>query len=798
MKRTVLFLIVGLVFFSSSVSSQTLKRDRSEQGTNTRSIAGFSSTVIVDGETILVSESGNTMTSGFVYIYRKDSDGKWQESGRLTAGDAHDGDRFGTALSLSGDLLAVSATGNGGGLIYLFERSPDGWAASSVVSGEGSSDGDGFGSAIALDGNFMVIGASAAGGNAGAVYAFSRNTDGAWSQESIIVAPDSSEGDRFGAALALSGDRLLVGAPGKNRRTGTAYAYAREDHEWKHKEEVSPFGLERNNRFGSLISIKGDRALITAPFYQRSMGAVFLFESDEDRSWSRTMTQVPFDAGANLRYGTTAAFVGDDLWVGATGANNFLGAVYAVRGDGNGGWSSVEKIIYDESVRGSQFGASLASGDHLAVIGQPNVDFGSGAAVVYAYENGEWVQSSVLRGDIEGLDSITGDEVRCEGGKSNRFDCDSIDMVSMLSIKDMGGTRGVKVNDVWGWTDPTTEKEYALVGRMDGTSFVDVTDASHPRYLGQLMRTEGSPASIWRDIKVYRDYAFIVSDAAKQHGVQIFDLRKLRDVSGDPVDFEEDGHYDGIASAHNIVINEDTGFAYTVGSSGGGETCGGGLHMINVQDPLHPEFAGCFADPTTGRASTGYSHDAMCVTYHGPDVEHSGQEICFGANETALSIANVSDKENPVSLSSAAYPSVGYAHQGWITDDHRFFYLNDELDEISGSVKTTRTLIWDVTDLDDPQLVKEYMSDVASSDHNLYVRGNYMYQSNYVSGLRVYDISDPENPVPSGYFDTEPFGENKPGFDGTWSNYPYFKSGIILVTSMKEGLFVLKRSEVDI
>ena len=297
------------------------------------------------------------------------------------------------------------------------------------------------------------------------------------------------------------------------------------------------------------------------------------------------------------------------------------------------------------------------------------------------------------------------------------------------------------------------------------------------------------------DIKVYNDHAFIVSDNAGAHGVQVFDLTQLRDVRNAPVTFAETARYDGIFSAHNIVINEETGYAFAVGSSGGGETCGGGLHMINIQDPSNPTFAGCFADPLTGGSGTGYSHDAQCVVYKGPDGDYRGKEICFGSNETALSIADVTDKDDPVAVSHAAYPNVAYSHQGWLTDDHRYFYMNDEGDEISGLVEGTRTLIWDIEDLDDPILLGEYISENRSTDHNLYIRGNLMYQSNYVSGLRIIDISDPANPVQVGYFDTVPWTEDAPGFDGSWSNYPFFESGTIIVTSGSEGLFMLRKRQ---
>jgi choice-of-anchor B domain-containing protein len=138
---------------------------------------------------------------------------------------------------------------------------------------------------------------------------------------------------------------------------------------------------------------------------------------------------------------------------------------------------------------------------------------------------------------------------------------------------------------------------------------------------------------------------------------------------------------------------------------------------------------------------------------------------------------------------------VGYSHQGWLTPDHQYYYMNDELDEIAGSVERTRTLIWDVRDLDDPQLVKEFLGNTAATDHNLYIKDNLMYQSHYQAGLRIVDISDPANPVEIGFFDTVPYGTNTPGFGGSWSNYPYFKSGSIIVTSGNEGLFILKKRE---
>ena len=291
---------------------------------------------------------------------------------------------------------------------------------------------------------------------------------------------------------------------------------------------------------------------------------------------------------------------------------------------------------------------------------------------------------------------------------------------------------------------------------------------------------------------MYKNHAYIVADGAGPHGMQVFDLTQLRNVQKPPVKFEETAHYDRIHSAHTIAINEQSGFAYPTGNSMGGETCGGALHMIDIRDPARPKFAGCFADPSTGKARTGYTHETQCVTYHGPDEQYKGREICFNASETAVGIADVTDKRNPKPISVASYPNVSYAHQGWLTEDHRYFYLNDEGDELDGNAPKTRTLVFDVSDLDDPVVAKEFFGTTAASDHNLYVRGQYMYQSNYVAGLRVIDIKDPANPVEVGYFDTVPFGENAPGFAGTWTNFPFFKSGVVAVSSMREGLFMVR------
>jgi choice-of-anchor B domain-containing protein len=236
-----------------------------------------------------------------------------------------------------------------------------------------------------------------------------------------------------------------------------------------------------------------------------------------------------------------------------------------------------------------------------------------------------------------------------------------------MPVSALGGARGVWVNDVWGWTDPQTGRDYALVARRDGASFVDVTDPSAPRLVGNLPRTEGSPPSVWRDIKVVNDHAFIVADGAGAHGMQVFDLTRLRRVTAAPAEFRPDTTYHRIFSAHNVVADTASGFLYVVGANSGGETCGGGLHMVDASNPKQLSFAGCYND-RAGANPRGYTHDAQCIVYNGPDARYRGRQICIGSNEREINIADVTDKANPVTVGRNSYPNVAYAHQGWFDD----------------------------------------------------------------------------------------------------------------------------------
>lgn len=380
---------------------------------------------------------------------------------------------------------------------------------------------------------------------------------------------------------------------------------------------------------------------------------------------------------------------------------------------------------------------------------------------------------------------------KCENGFADEYPCNNYDLLAKIDLDGLDPTSTASSvlagNDSWGWTDNTTEKEYALVGLNSGVSFVDISNPVAPIVIGFL--PTATVNSDWRDVKVYQNYAFIVSEASN-HGMQVFDLTKLRDVASPPQVFSAETTLTDFGNAHNIVINENSGFAYPVGT----RQSNGGPLFVNIQNPTNPVLEGAYSEG-------GYSHDAQAITYNGPDSDYTGKEILvasngerFGTNEVV--IIDATDKSNPIGISKITYANESYTHQGWFSEDQRFFIVGDELDEIDGKVDKTRILIFDLQDLDNPVLSSEYFGPTEAIDHNGYVKGDIYYQANYTAGVRMIDISDIENKnlTEIGFFDTFPTGDAT-AFNGAWNVYPYFESGVIVISDIEKGLFLIKKSE---
>ena len=383
------------------------------------------------------------------------------------------------------------------------------------------------------------------------------------------------------------------------------------------------------------------------------------------------------------------------------------------------------------------------------------------------------------------------------------FDSWNVNLLSQLTLADLGAETAVLGNDCWGWTDSNSGREFAIMGLTNATTFIEVTNPTAPVYLGKLYGHNNRNAA-WRDIKVYNNRAYIVADGSENgsHGVQVFDLTRLLNVTSPPQIFSADARYTGLGRAHNIAINEETGFAYVCGSPS--QFSSGGPIMLELKNGVQPSWVGTYA-------IDGYTHDLQVVTYHGPDKRASfnprflvrsyvGREIAFCCNEDTLTIVDVTQKGRPRLISRTPYIGSAYSHQGWLTEDHRYFFLDDELDEQnSPTLIPTKTRVWDVSDLDNPVYLGHLDGTANTIDHNQYVRGNFIFQANYTSGLRIREIRDIDpttNPplmdIPVvGHFDTYA-PDNAVSFNGAWSTYPYFPSGNILISDRQGGLFVVE------
>jgi choice-of-anchor B domain-containing protein len=392
------------------------------------------------------------------------------------------------------------------------------------------------------------------------------------------------------------------------------------------------------------------------------------------------------------------------------------------------------------------------------------------------------VAAAVLLGLVPSQLGLTGvaegkgpGAIPCRNGKAGVFACKDVDLLAFVPNSELNGGRA---SDIWGWVDPKTKKEYALMGSTKGLEFIDISVATKPVYLGSLApKPDG--ALIWQDVEVYKDHAFVVCDLAPC-GVQIFDLTRLRDAGNGPQTWTPDLVYP-VAIAHTIDIDQETGFLYINGSF----TLGGGTHIVDINNPAQPVPAGFILDD-------GYTHDSHCRVYRGPDKDYKGKEICFNFNEDSMTTYDVTNKVAPTQISKVTYESSTYTHSGWLTEDHSYLLMADEIDEETFHFPTT-TYIWDVRDLDKPKLVQAFRHKTNAIDHNNFVKGGLVYMANYTAGLRILDLKDVAKGKLKevGFFDIVPESDD-PTYDGAWSTYPFLPSGNVIISGMGQGLFVVQ------
>jgi choice-of-anchor B domain-containing protein len=349
------------------------------------------------------------------------------------------------------------------------------------------------------------------------------------------------------------------------------------------------------------------------------------------------------------------------------------------------------------------------------------------------------------------------------------FDAQGVILRSWLTMADLGSPT-FNGSSCWGYTSPSG-REYAVMCTTNDTVFVEITNPDLPVI---VQRIDG-PNSTWRETKVYQDRCYVVSEGGS--GIQVMNMSN---IDGGVVTLEGSITTGGVASTHCIAVDEVSGFAYRCG---GGSNIG--LRIYDLTNPGAPVYVAQWVDR--------YVHDAQVVTYtSGP---FAGRQIAFccsglnnGGTDTGFTVIDVTNKSNLVVLAQLPYPARAYSHQGWLTEDRTIFYLGDELDE-NGSFGT-RTHMFNVADLNNVAYIGAFEGPNTAIGHNMYTKNGILYQANYTSGLRMFDVaSNPTNPPEIGYFDTSSL--TGATFNGLWSCFPYFPSGTVIGSDIEGGLFVM-------
>jgi hypothetical protein len=285
----------------------------------------FAYAVDIDGDTIVVGAFG----SNEAFVFVKDEAGEWSLQQKLTPSVA--GGQFGYAVAVDGNYIVVGATRpNYYGRAYVFERSDKSWSETQILA---NNDIDGlFGAAVDLDGDVMVVGTYGRRSQTGAVYVFMLNGAKVWEEIDIITASDGANGDTFGYSVALSGSRIVVGAPFANSN-GQAYVYTRYSGPDFEETALLQGDSTGDDQFGFSVAINGDTVVVGAPQHDRSKGASYVLKRDPtDDSWSQ-VTKLTSSESNDEKLGTAVAISGDFVVAGA--ADSSLsgdykkGAVYA-------------------------------------------------------------------------------------------------------------------------------------------------------------------------------------------------------------------------------------------------------------------------------------------------------------------------------------------------------------------------------------------------------------------------------------------------------------------------------------
>ncbi len=376
----------------------------------------YGTSVVTTGDELFVG-SPQKLGGGAAYVFGLNSDLTWSQKQKLTGADQKGGDRFGEAIAVSGDHMIIGLPGRNSdyqnqvgrsGLALVFTRgATDGvWFEQNVFRPTGESppdylpedDLDQFGSAVAIDGGVAAIGAPGDdSGQApnlvheiGSMYIFTMSTATNWVRTSKFFPSDGEASDQFGKSVGISGDWIIVGAPGDNDRgagSGSAYFFHKSGTQWTEYSKIIGSGVGQGSAFGASVAISGDIAFVGAPQNSGQLdgpGRVYVFVRDARTGvWNETqMLTRGGDTVFTDGFGISLALHGKRILVGeATGA----GSAHVFIRDGLGVWDPTAVLAANDGTVGDAFGSAVALGDEWAFAGASLDDVGNATNIGSVY-----------------------------------------------------------------------------------------------------------------------------------------------------------------------------------------------------------------------------------------------------------------------------------------------------------------------------------------------------------------------------------------------------------------------------
>lgn len=368
----------------------------------------FGQSVSISGNTALVGAFFDDCTAGFdcgsAYIYRFNGT-DWIEEQKLSAPDSEPSDRFGTSVSVDGNTAVIGAAfddclaGRNCGSAYVFWFNGTNWVQGQKLVASDAARFVGFGRSVSISGDNIAVGAwgdnCEAGSGCGSVYIY--RFDGiSWFEEQKLTATDSAEHDFFGNSVSISGNTVLVGAPGNqcistDGDCGSSYVFWFDGRSWIEKQKLTASDSTEYDNFGFSVSVNGDTALIGAPSNDCSAGidcgAAYLFRWRGNK-WVEVQKLTALDAASSNLFGGSVSVGGKVSLIGAAFGDcpvGRCGSAYVFRRFNPTRWLETQKLIAFDAASGDRFGRSVSVSQDMALVGAPSKVCSEGNSCGAAY-----------------------------------------------------------------------------------------------------------------------------------------------------------------------------------------------------------------------------------------------------------------------------------------------------------------------------------------------------------------------------------------------------------------------------